>query len=289
MSTIKRVGILPLFLAPALFASGQQQSAKSSLLWKISGNGLAAESYLFGTIHALPQSRFFLPSNTEEILAACDKVVLEIDMDDPGMVGEIQQEMMMTDNSIEKILSPSDYILVAKFFSDSLNIPLASVAQVKPLMLSTFILPVIIGQNPASYESTFVQMAGVYGKEVVGLETVKEQMGYIDKVPLAMQAKMLVDGVVDFNRSRKDYDQLLVAYESQNIDSIYTHLNETTDDFDEFEKLLLLQRNHAWVPRIGLLAKESKCFIAVGSGHLAGNEGVIALLRKAGYTVTPVN
>ena len=289
MSTIKKFAILPLFLSPALLADGQVVVSEQSLLWQISGNGLTSSSYLFGTIHALPQSRFFLPSHTEEMLASCDKVVLEIDMDDPGMMGELQKEMMMNDNSIEKILSPADYELVAKFFSDSLSIPLASVAKVKPLLLSTFILPKIIGQNPASYEGTFVQMAGALGKEVVGLETVKEQVSYIDGVSLEIQAKMLVDGIVDFSKSKEEYSAMLEAYETQNVDQIYLHMLETSNDFKEFDELLLKQRNRAWVPRIGTLVSESKCFIAVGSGHLGGDEGVIALLRKAGYIVTPVN
>ncbi|MBN8863238.1 MAG: TraB/GumN family protein [Sphingobacteriales bacterium] len=32
----------------------------------------------------------------------------------------------------------------------------------------------------------------------------------------------------------------------------------------------------------------STLLIAVGAGHLPGKEGVISLLRKAGYKVTPV-
>lgn len=286
---IKKFALLPLFLSTAFVAEGQAVASEQSLLWQISGNGLSSSSYLFGTIHVLPQSRFFLPSHTEELLSSCDKVVLEIDLDDPSMVGELQKEMMMADNSIEKILSPAEYDLVAKFFSDSLSIPLSAVAKVKPLFLSTFILPKIIGQNPASYEGTFVQMAGSLGIEVVGLETVKEQVSYFDEISLEKQAKMLVDGIVDFSKSKAEYGAMLKAYETQNVEEIYLHMLKTSNEFKEFDEILLKQRNRAWVPRIGTLVSESKCFIAVGSGHLGGDEGVIALLRKAGYSVTPVN
>ena len=287
LSTIKNLAIIPLIVAPAVFAHGQSAS-KSSLLWKISGNWLSIPSYIFGTIHALPQDRFFLPDSVKTVFASSSKVVLEIDMDDPGMMKELQQEMLMTDNSLEKILSPDDYDLVAKFFIDSLQLPLAAVANVKPMLISSFMLPKIIGQNPASYEGTFVQMASDLGKEVVGLETVKEQISYIDKIPLDQQAKMLVDGIIDYNKSKEEYASMLSAYETQNIDDIYTYMLETSNDFKEFEDLLLKQRNHIWVPRIGTLAKESSCFFAVGSGHLGGHEGVVALLRNAGFTVTPV-
>lgn len=287
MPTIKKLGLLPLFLAPTLFSNGQS-AVHSSLLWKISGNGLSSPSYIFGTIHALPQGRFFLPDSVEVVLTLCDKVVLEIDMDDPGMMEELQQEMLMADNSLEKILSPTDYELVEKFFIDSLKMPLAALATVKPMLLSTFMLPKIIGQNPASYEGTFVQMAGALGKEVLGLETVKEQISYVDRVSLDQQAKMLVDGIVNFNTSKQDYATMLTAYETQNIDDIYTYMLQTSKEFNEFEEVFLKQRNRNWVPRIGKFAKESSCFFAVGSGHLGGGEGVVSLLRKAGYTVVPV-
>ena len=288
MATIKKLGIIPLFIAPAVFANGQSADMQSSLLWNISGNGLTSSSYLFGTIHALPQNRLFLPDSTEILLSECNKLVLEVDMDSPEMMAEFQHGMVMTDSSIEELLSPTDYEIVSKFFLDSLGIPIETVSTVKPLLLSSYILPKIIGQSLASYEETFVHMAQNLGKEVVGLETVGEQISYIDKVPLSQQAKMLVEEIVNFKESKLEYGALLAAYEKQNVDDIYTHMLESSHDFKNLEELMLKQRNREWVGRIGKLAEESSCFFAVGSGHLGGSEGLIALLRNVGYTLTPV-
>ncbi len=287
MRIVGKLGITTLLLVPCLITFGQEE-IHTSLLWSISGNGLQHTSYLFGTIHALPQERFFLPDSLKSKLSSCEKVVLEIDMDDPTMMGKLQQGMMMENSSIDKILSPEDYQVVAKFFNDSLHIPLSAVSKVKPLLLSSFILPKIIGQNPASYEGTLVQLASESGKEVLGLETVQEQISYIDKVPLEQQAEMLVDGISDYNKSKEEYELLLKAYERQDVDEIYTYMLETSNDFKGFDEILLKERNHSWVPRITKLAEEYPCFFAVGAGHLGGNEGVIALLRKEGYTVEPV-
>jgi len=288
MATIKKLSIIPLFIAPAIFTNGQSEDMKSSLLWKISGNGLTSSSYLFGTIHALPQDRLFLPDSTEILLSECNKLVLEVDMDNPEMMTEFQHGMVMTDTTLEELLSPIDYETVSKFFLDSLDIPIETVSTVKPLLLSSYILPKIIGQSPASYEETFVHMAQNLGKEVVGLETVSEQISYIDKVPLSRQAKMLVEEIVNFKESKLEYGALLAAYEKQNVDDIYTHMLESSHDFKNLEELLLKQRNRVWVARISKLAEDSSCFFAVGSGHLGGGEGLVALLRNVGYTVTPV-
>lgn len=284
---VKGISITALLILPSLLAIGQQES-QSSLLWKISGNGLEHPSYLFGTIHALPQERFFLPDSLKAKLNDCDKLVLEIDMDDPTMMGKLQQGMVMSDNSLDRILSHEDYALVEKFFSDSLHLPLSALSNIKPLLLSSFMLPKIIGQNPASYEGMLVQFASESGKEVVGLETVQEQISYIDKVPLDQQAKMLVEGITDYEKSKEEYDMLLKAYESQNIEAVYRYMLETSNDFKSFDEVLLKQRNRNWIPRMEDMAKQHPCFFAVGAGHLGGSEGVIVLLRSAGYTLDPV-
>ena len=56
----------------------------------------------------------------------------------------------------------------------------------------------------------------------------------------------------------------------------------------DFSTVLLNQRNHKWIPKIALISAEKSTFFAVGAGHLPGKDGVLTLLRKAGYRVTAV-
>jgi uncharacterized protein YbaP (TraB family) len=52
--------------------------------------------------------------------------------------------------------------------------------------------------------------------------------------------------------------------------------------------VLIYDRNLRWVARIEKLIKEQSCFIAVGCGHLGGEKGILALMKKEGYTVKPL-
>jgi uncharacterized protein YbaP (TraB family) len=52
--------------------------------------------------------------------------------------------------------------------------------------------------------------------------------------------------------------------------------------------ILLYNRNRNWVQKLKTIMSEKSVTIAVGAGHLAGEKGVIKLLRKEGYTVKPV-
>lgn len=57
-------------------------------------------------------------------------------------------------------------------------------------------------------------------------------------------------------------------------------------NYPAFHRHLVVERNHAWMPRIGeMFEKRTRAFIVMGSGHLVGNDGVVDLLRRAGYTV----
>jgi hypothetical protein len=65
-------------------------------------------------------------------------------------------------------------------------------------------------------------------------------------------------------------------------------MSEETDDYPEFNELLLLSRNRSWIAPMGAQMQKESTFFAVGAGHLGGPEGVIALLKAQGYTLTPI-
>jgi uncharacterized protein YbaP (TraB family) len=65
-------------------------------------------------------------------------------------------------------------------------------------------------------------------------------------------------------------------------------LTNKQENFGEYTDILLSDRNHNWIPVIGEEAKKRPTFFAFGAGHLGGENGVINLLRKAGFTVKPI-
>lgn len=59
-------------------------------------------------------------------------------------------------------------------------------------------------------------------------------------------------------------------------------------DRHKYADLLLNNRNKDWVEKMPAIMKEKSTLFAVGAGHLGGDQGVITLLKKAGYTVEEV-
>jgi len=80
---------------------------------------------------------------------------------------------------------------------------------------------------------------------------------------------------------------MLEAYLSFNLDKM-TEMMQDPSLPRKFDKVLINKRNVTMAKQFEKIAKEHTLFCAVGTGHLGGEKGVIALLRKKGYAVEPV-
>jgi len=260
----------------------------ASIFWEISGNGIKQPSYLYGTVHLIAQSDFFLPDTLEDLFKSCRQIVLEVDMDDPGFVTKTQQVMFMPDKNIRQLLDADEYKTLEKFFKDSLGLQLEQFGKLKPLFLTQFIIPKMINGPMASYEFKFVQLAAKYKIEVRGLETIEEQINSLDKIPFDRQAELVLETVDEFKESRVIYSRLIDAYKKMDFKSFYELMFKMSKELQEFEQLLLIDRNKKWIPRIEYMIKEKSCFIAAGALHLEGENGLVALLKLKGYKLKPI-
>lgn len=282
------VFITIVFIAAVNFCIHAQDN-NTSIFWEVTGNGLEKPSYLFGTVHLIPKSDFFFIDSLENKFESCQEIVLEVDMDDPGFLTKTQQLMFMPDNkSIKDLLDSTDYNQLSEFFKDSLNLQLDQFQRLKPIFLVQFIIPKMINKPLASYELTFVQMAKKYNIDLTGLESVKEQMNSIDKIPFKKQAGLVLETIKDFSEDRLIYSQLVDAYKKTDYNNFYNLMVKASPELKEFEQILLIDRNEKWVPRIEKMIKEKSCFIGVGALHLEGEKGLVSLLKSGGYKVTPI-
>ena len=100
---------------------------------------------------------------------------------------------------------------------------------------------------------------------------------------------MIMKSIRQPEKSKNLLRSLLSAYKTREIDTIYK-LTMAEDDMADYhyKKLILEDRNRKWLPLITSQAEWTPTFFAVGAAHLGGPAGLISLLRKEGYTVTPI-
>jgi len=260
-----------------------------SLLWQISGKGLAKPSFLFGTMHIICKQDYLWTEAMKKALNASEKVCFEMDMDDPEM---FQQAALGMEDTSSKALK--DYFTVAQyeqlkqFMQDSLGVDISQMPDMKPMMLEMMLTAKMVPcAIPESYEGNIMTIASGEKKEIVGLETLEEQMNLLNNVPDDSAAQSLLSLADSFSKSKAQYTQMVASYKNQDLPQLYAQVKKSKDeglDMDAF----LDERNKKWIPKIEEKAQKNAVFFAVGAAHLYGPGGLINLLRKAGYTVVPI-
>jgi len=286
---MKKMTIVFLAMIVSVFTTYGQDKG-NSLLWKISGKNLEQPSYLYGTFHLLCPDDLQIQDKVTDAMEACDQLVLELDFDDPSVMPTIQKNMAYSDGTTAKdYLNEQEYNMLSDFFRDSLNLPFERLESIKPFFLSSMTLMHFLSCQPASFEQRLTSMAGDLEMEIKGLESVEEQIQFIDNLSMDYQKKMLMENLKNYDSSKMMFDRMIGYYLNDNLKGLHS-ISESymSEDYAEFKEQLLTRRNQRWVPVIEELIGDNASFIAVGAAHLPGKEGVIQLLRQAGYKVEPV-
>jgi uncharacterized protein YbaP (TraB family) len=262
---------------------------KTSLLWKISGNGLKTPSYIYGTIHSFDKRAFTFDKLVTPYIKKCDAFGMEIKLDEVNPFSLLGQLTMPGDTTLKMLVADSDYKKFESLVRDSFHIELAMFSQIKPMFLMGLMETNEVASDYDDFlDEYLMKKAKSAGKECIGIETVEEQLHAIDLVPLKEQAKMLVDETLHPDTTDLGLDDLLDIYKRGDLDSLYSYY-KAGELSNEFNKALVTDRNHRMADRIDSIAHKKSIFVAVGALHLPGNEGVLNLLRKKGYEVGPVN
>lgn len=272
----------------------QNEKLENALLWKVEGKDVKP-SYVYGTIHIIDSKDYFLPTGTLTAFDQCPKIVYEIDMNemnDMGKIMGIMNKLFMDDNKkLSDLISTDEYALVEAHFK-KVGMPLSFFERMKPMFLTMFAYdfnPQDI-QNGAmkSYEMEFHKLAENSGKSSGGLESIEFQIGVFDKIPYKEQAAMLVQ-TIQSGSDNSAMEEMTAMYKAQDITRMIKSISKDADGLGAYEDVLVGDRNRAWIPLMEKEMNQQSTFFAVGAGHLAGDDGVIKLLRKEGYTVTPIS
>jgi len=264
------------------------EAQTSSLLWRVSSNQIKNNTYIFGTFHLLCPNQFQIPDTIHSILQQVDTVYFEIKLNDPSLFNNMMQQMTMQNHqSLQQFISTPTYDSMNNIFFEKTKMNLNFFQYYKPILVTSFLYPSLMGCNPVSLETMLQNMAEKFKKPMAGLETADYQFKILDKIPYEQQAKMLQTTLLNFNQSQNELKKMVEMYQRMNIDSLQQSL-KSEDNILQYENDLVIQRNKNWLQILINRMKNTACFVAVGAGHLGGTQGLINLLRQAGYTVTPI-
>ena len=268
-------------------ASAQSAPLERSLLWEISGKGLSAPSYLYGTIHMICGNDFLMADKIRKAFDQTSELVLEIDMFDPAIVAQMEKALV-ADTPLSARLSPQRYALMDSLLQQQAGISLQLFDNYKLVALTSLLGRLSYTCDSLKvYEAEFKEMAVAKNIQIGSLETLEEQMGYFYKAfPDDSILAQLTE--LDLKAMRTETARMVQYYRTEELEQVYKSVTEEKGMSKDALYWLLEARNANWVKRMPAMMKAHSTFFAVGAGHLAGDKGVIRQLRANGYTVKPV-
>ncbi len=266
-----------------------QLSAQKGLLWEISGNGLEKSSFLFGTIHVICQDDYFEPEGFAEALKLSSAICLEIDVSDPQMGAKMQK--VLIDPQMRNLKDELDPAAVAGVDSLMRKYMMAGIDKLgilKPWAIATTFSVLTMLDCPAQkqYETELAMLARQEEKPILALETIEFQTSLFDSWERADQVQMVNELILEKEDNQQLFKRLLACYRLQDLDALLQLTQEQTE-YVKYNKALLDDRNTSWIPLMKGMMQQQSVFFGVGAAHLGGSNGVINLLRGAGYTVEP--
>jgi uncharacterized protein YbaP (TraB family) len=291
------LGILMIFFVCTVSAQSSAEKT-GSLLWKISGNGLAHPSYIFGTHHLFPISFLDSVPGINQAFAASQQMVGELVMGDMmALGGELQKAgMMPQDSTWQMLLSEDDYRFVDEQLTQFFGAGLQALGILKPSILNMTYAIMFYQRtfqtNPAeAADMLFQQLAATRQIPVLGLETVQDQIdAIINFSSLERQAADFVCTLKNTNYLVLSAKRLNQLYRSADLTGLSEMLREEGPCpwSDEQEAALNDSRNRRWLEKLPAIMADKPGFIAVGCMHLVGEAGLLVGLEKAGYKVEAV-
>ena len=277
-------------LIMAAGSAAPQSTGHPISMWQI--NGASNRIYLLGSVHVLRQQDHPIPTAIEKAYQDAEILIMEIDVDDldpiemAGMVNELG--VIKDGSTLQEIMGPSLYDEAADYASQ-LDIPFLMLAQTEPWLAAITIEQMMllrIGFNPEyGIEFHLSAKAGEDSKEILGLESVREQLEFLDKLSLSAQRSLLIQTLRESLNIEENLDLLIDAWRHGDIDFLEENLLAEMQRYPELYRTLVVDRNEAWVEQIrNLIGEQDDYLIVVGTLHLVGDDGLPALLSEIGIT-----
>lgn len=297
------IAAMPTAERAALMDEAAQMPYAQGLLWHATRDD--TQITLFGTYHfPHPQTADHL-ARLSPLIELADAVYLEVSNDDQARMEQAVADdpslMFITEGqTLPDLLGEDDWRRFAAAMR-ARSIPAFFAAKFKPVWAA-----MMLGIGPCEARNGAMQGDGIdklIGEHATRIETptrsledFRTVLGMLDSFPIEDQLHMIrlffawpgdPDDMAYTLRQRYLSQEVALIWSYSRAVSLTYGGDSAEQDFDQFEHLLLTDRNTAWLDVL-LSAPEDHLFVAVGAAHLPGKTGVLHLLETEGFDIKPL-
>jgi uncharacterized protein len=261
-------------------------------VWQVTAG--ANSVYLGGSVHLLRATDFPLPDEYEQAYQSSETIVFETDLASMGDISVqaqmLQQLTYSDDRSLKTVLNNQAYTALSEYAAE-IGMPMMLMEKFKPgMVVSTLQLLEFqrLGFTPEGVDTYFNNRAMADSKTLGALETIAQQIGYLADMGEGAESEFILLSLQDLAETDEQMDEMVRAWREGDIADLNAmFVDEMRQQAPDLYDSLLKQRNLNWIPQIETMLRDSDTeFVLVGAAHLVGPEGLLQLLRSAGYQVT---
>jgi len=290
-----------LAMALLVFVVGAANAASrvpygQGLLWKIEHPGVAP-SYVFGTMHVNDPRVRTLPAPVRSAFNHAERTVYEIVIT-PDVRKQLTEARYLPEGrTLDEILGSQLFDDVATR-AEKAGISRDRLRRIKPWAVAGAlhfrqgeIVRSYMGELPLDQWMQTDSLSR--GAPVLELETVQEHIDVFDDMAEADQIALLRSIVENNRQTDEDIEEMTQRYVARDVGAIYAAFQEEIEADEtgfarKFALRLIDDRNHNMVARMQDLLRQGGTFIAVGALHLPGDQGILRLLQRQGYSIVRV-
>lgn len=268
----------PAHAEPALFAA---RDADSTL-------------YIYGTIHLRRTGDAWGSPAVEQALAAADEIWTELEIspeaDARTQTLAMQYGVAPPGRPLSSWLNAAEQQRFAQTVQ-RLGLQPQALEPLRPWLagLTLTVVPMVrAGYDPnAGVDRAIDAYGDAHHKRMRALETPEQQLGFFANLSDDVQKQLLLESIDEADEGVATLNQASAAWEQGDLATLERLLNQDMrEEYPEVYAVLIKARNDAWVAALMQELQGSGVdFVAVGAGHLVGDDGLVAQLRARGVEV----
>ena len=251
--------------------------------------------YLFGTFHGLDGKTDWFNDEVKAAFDASDEVVVEAIMPEDQAAMQPLIVKYAVDASGKTLTSKLSAEMKTKYEKTmaGIGIPAQAFEPLEPWFVTMALTAVAgpkIGLKPEhGADMTITRAAKAAGKNVAELEGAEWQLSLFDKMPEDKQIVQLGQTLDAVPEMGPQLTQMLASWSKGDVEALATMMNASLKETPELYKMIFSDRNATWADWIQKrMDQPGTVFLAVGAGHLAGQDSVQDMLAKKGLKAEKV-
>lgn len=282
---MRTMGLLALAMGLATNAWGD------SSVWKIESGGNTV--YVGGTCHVLRPGDFPPPPEFDAAYEDAQTVVFETDLGEllePAVRERMAERCRLPEGqTLRDVLSAEAYAALEAHCARS-GLPLEALQPLKPSLAAltvTMTALMQLGVTEAGLDLRYYERAGKEGRATAGLETADEQIEFVATLGEGVENELVLETLADLDSLAGEIDELIAAWRAGDLDALERMIvRDVKTQYPTVYEKLIAGRTRAWAPRVEKLFEQPGTeLVLVGVGHLVGEDGLLRLLERRGYTV----